>query len=492
MKKILIAVSVLVCTYATTPAHGQGFLDKVKKAVEKVDSELNKVAGKESTTNKPKQSQQLADVANGSSEAYNGVMIRPFSPHINISLESCIREGSKVTIVYMMTNSGADFTIAELGSSKNIINPTEETVIMDNNGRSCELRYFAVGDKDNSGFNYTLPSGVPVRCELEIYNVAQTAKSLSLVNIAGMYKTNPPGTADQLQYFSYAFKNVPIYTVEQTLQMMNPTVLATIQRPYVETIDESYTVESVQITDKYTQVDISYTNRKYNPSAHLILIPDDMPSISVKGEIYPMLMAKGITPRQGDVIIKYNESGNYSLIFEPIPAATTTFDITGEGFLGVTLKSDINIPATKGVFPSLDVNCDAYYKRPRMVAADRARYKVNNIKIPDFPTQIQNNQLSKGKLIYKCDKGSIETFLFIVVDQVTIEYMVSYNKVGNVIDCIPIGTISAYGGDRGYADIVGDKVTVYSYYPAEGDDEDGNSVDEYRVTPNLKFVKLTE
>ena len=496
MKTKLQLLAITFCLAVASPSYGQGFLNKINKGLEKVNNELDKIAGKEPSSKGSKKTSkgtpQLADVANNSeNEAYKGVLIRPFNPQINIELISCLRQGSKVTIAYMMTNNGPDFTISELGVSKNVINQTEETVIVDNNGRNCELRYYTFGGSENTKYQLTLLPGVPVRCELEIYNVASTAKSLALVNIAGYYKTNKPGTADESQYFSFAFKNVPIYTVEQTLQMMNPIVLTTIKLPYVEVCDENNVIESVQITDKYTKIDFTYTNEKYNPTAHLVIDPKNNPAISVNGMTYGMLFSKGITTRQGDVTIKYNGSGDYSLIFEPIPANTVSFNIDGENFSGVTLISDIDIPATKGIFPSLDVKYNAYYKQPRMTAAERTKYKIDNIKIKDFPTQIQNSQLAKGKTIYTCDKGRIVTFLFIVADQITKEYMVSYDPKGNVIDCIDIGTISAYGGDRGYADISGDKVVVYSSYPAE-EGEDGDSVTEYRITPKLKFIKMHE
>lgn len=495
MKKIAF-ITALFCVCTLTPSYGQGILNRINKGLNKVNKELDKLSGKEekdkSDGRKTKETMnRLPETANtGQNGMYGNVLVRSFRPDVHLSLESCVREGNKVTITYFLTNNGNDFTISELGIKKSVINKVEETMIMDDKGSANELRHFSIGGANELSIKKPVPAGVPLKSVLEIYNVPLAAKQLTLVNIAGLF--DKTANTDIFVPFSFAFRNVPIYTKQEVLQAMNATSLLTVKKPYVEKLaDENFVVEAVEFTDKYTKVDLLYNNKKYNPVAYLT--PDDMNNINLSagGKTYDLIDYMGVTPRKHDVAIKYNQAGRYSYIFEPLPTDTEIFDLAGEGIIGVTIKDNtINIPKTKGMFQSLDTNYDAYYKQPRMTANDRAKYKINTIRHTDFPEQLPNNQLAKGKSIYKCNKGSLETFLVVVTDQVTSEYLVSYDKAGKVIDCICIGVISAYGGDRGYAEISGNKVTVYSSYPTEDENDSGESVTDYRINPDLRFVKL--
>lgn len=468
-----------------SPVCSQSFLNKIAKGLDKVNEGLDKIAGKPSKYSANKLPEKTNENTN---KAYNGVMVRSFSSQVSIVLESCIREGGKVTVTYFLTNNGPDLTIQSLGVKKNILNKTEETLIIDSNGGGHELRYYSIGGANDLSIKLPIPSGVRLRGTLEIYNVPLSIKQFSLINIAGLLDKTTD--SDSFVPFSFSFRNVPIYTMQQVLQDMNAVPSLVVKEPSVESLpDENYFVESVIFTDKYTKVDLGYRNTKYNPEAYLTLNDPSEISILVDGKRYPIIGYYGITDRKGDVTIKYNTVGRYSYIFEPVPNNITAFDITGDDLNGITIKSSINIPKTKGMFQSLDTKYNAFYKQPRMTQADRLRYKIDNIKHSDFPKQIPNTKLAKGKLLYKNEKGRIETFLVVVPDQITTEYLVSYDNKGNIIDCINIGDISAYGGDRGYADISGDKIIVYSSYPAEGDEEEGKSVTEFKVTANLKFIK---
>lgn len=482
----------MICCMAASPCFGQGFLNKISKGLDKVNSELDKLAGKDNSQKQtsPSERVRLAEIPNvGTNSAYREVAVRSFSPEITLSLENCVREGTKITITYFLTNNGADFTILELGVTKNVINKTEETLILDNNGRGYELRYYSLGQGNEQTRNMTLPTGIRLKGELEIYNVPVNVKQLSMVNIAGYFDNGK--TSSELVYFSFAFRNVPIYTARELLSAINATPLLTVKEPFVaKSINENFTVEAVEFTDKYTKVDISYKNTTFNPVANLYLgkQPSDI-YISAEGNTYALIDFWGITPREGDVQIKLNDTGHYSYIFEPVPSSVAVFDIAGEEINGIIIKSNINITPTTGMFKSLDTKYDAFYKQSRMTATDRTYYRIDNIKHPNLPKPCPNNQLAKGKSIYKCDDGRIETFLVIIPDNLTDEYLVSYDKVGNVIDCICIGNISAYGGDRGYANISADKVTVYSSYPSEGEDDGGEKIEEYKIGNNLKFNK---
>lgn len=493
MKKKATTLLLLICMCVATPTYGQNILKKINKGLQKVNKELDKLAGKEEKAEKGesgKTTTGLYETANsGQNAMYSDVLIRSFSTHVNIVLESCVREGRKVTITYLLTNNGPDFTISQLGVKKNIINKEEETLIIDDRGNGNELRHFSIGASDELSIKLPIPSGVPLKGVLEIYNVPLTAKRLSMVNIAGLL--DKAANSDIFVPFSFAFRNVPIYTKQQVLQSMNATPILTVEAPSVEKLqDENFTVEHVEFTDKYTKVDLMYNNKLYNPVAYFYLPDVNEYYITAGGNTYALLDYMGTTPRKGDTSVPYNQQGRYSLIFEPLPTNIVAFDIPAEGISGITISNVINIPPTKGVFQSLDENFDTYYKHPRMTAADRTRYKINSIKHENISPQLPNSQLAKGKAIYKCDKGRLETFLVVVTDQVTSEYLVSYDKAGNVIDCIGIGDISAYGGDRGYAEFVGNTVTVYSSYPTEDENDSGESVTTYIINPELRFVRL--
>ena len=157
------------------------------------------------------------------------------------------------------------------------------------------------------------------------------------------------------------------------------------------------------------------------------------------------------------------------------------------------VKTVDNTPTTSVI--SMDDAYDKYYKRERITDEERQELKIDNIKFKDLGSAAnlgkhKNKMLSKGKLIYSGANGRLETIMLIenAPDGNIFEYLVSYNAQGEYVDCIRVGCIFPYAGDRGSAKIDLKSVTYTSFYPAEGEDEDGESIYKYTVTEDLKFV----
>lgn len=145
----------------------------------------------------------------------------------------------------------------------------------------------------------------------------------------------------------------------------------------------------------------------------------------------------------------------------------------------------MNINKRTGALTSLDVPYDIHYSAQRFSVHDRHKMKID--KIPAV-SEALNNELCKRTLIYEGKNGRLESFVHIIKDNATHEYLIAYDSQGNYISDLPIGFIHAYGGDRRYGEISGDKITTYYTYP----ESDEILCTLYKITPNLKFVKEKE
>lgn len=147
----------------------------------------------------------------------------------------------------------------------------------------------------------------------------------------------------------------------------------------------------------------------------------------------------------------------------------------------------ITIAKTTGMINSFDIGYDKYYNAKRISQGDRNILKIDNV-----DRSIPNNEIVKGKEIYSGNNGKLATFLHVIHDHNTYEYLVSYDNNGNYISHICIGILGAYSGDRGYGQITNNKIIIRNQIP--GDDEvDGYiSSIEYQINPNLYFSKSRE
>jgi hypothetical protein len=140
----------------------------------------------------------------------------------------------------------------------------------------------------------------------------------------------------------------------------------------------------------------------------------------------------------------------------------------------------INIPATTGFIS------EAHYQLKRITNAERRELGIDAIEKYDIKSY-PNRALAKGKEIYDGEKGRLETIIVIVEDHAIMEYLVSYDTSGNIIDCIPIGEEMPYRGDSKSVRIEGNKVRNICSWGEPG--EWGEGICQiYTITDNLRFV----
>lgn len=143
----------------------------------------------------------------------------------------------------------------------------------------------------------------------------------------------------------------------------------------------------------------------------------------------------------------------------------------------------LNISQTTGVITSHNVAYDKFYKNRRISQSEREYLKIDFIN-----RSLPNNELVKGKVIYMGNNGRLETFLNVVEDQNTSEVLVSYNSNGDYVSHIKIGELGVYSGDRAYARIEGNGLSVYIY--TIEDESVSEETVRYIITPELNFRKL--
>ncbi len=149
----------------------------------------------------------------------------------------------------------------------------------------------------------------------------------------------------------------------------------------------------------------------------------------------------------------------------------------------------LNVPKTKSVM-SLSDAYNKHLKRLRITAAERSALKIDYIK-NEFFSKRPNKELSKGKLFYQGANGKMQSIFILAPDHATWEFLVSYDAKGNYVDCVMIGQIMDYAGDRAESVVEGNKIQVHSTWPVyEDEGGDGNAIVKYEITPELKFIKL--
>lgn len=148
---------------------------------------------------------------------------------------------------------------------------------------------------------------------------------------------------------------------------------------------------------------------------------------------------------------------------------------------------------TTGMFENLNAPYDLFYQTERMTQAEREQYRIDDITSEFISPRTDNSELAAGKIIRQDEKGALKTFLYVMDDHMTSEFLASYAPDGSIVDCLLIAQVSAYGGDRGYGEIDGDKITVHSWYPVmeEGEPELEYLAD-YTIEPNLTFTLAKE
>lgn len=522
-KTYLFILFAALFSFPCSDASAQSWLKKVSKALDNAGRQIDKQVQKLDEALNTEETNQTGEAssaqATGNIQNYGGIRVKSFSPQVDVAIESCIREGDIVTIKYSLKNNGPQLNIVSYATVKTIINPDDETNIFDNLGNSYKIHYQSLGkeysQRSNKTIDFLLVQSVPMKGVIEIKSVDPRAKSFSLINIAGLTRVG-----QNFQPFSLTINDLPIYNIED---IINASTIKRVDDPYVEARTNVDTkINSVTITKDFTRIEMAWTNTKYSPHGTIWISNTDASYIELNGKKYRLLEFAGIGRRQGDVTVNRNHTGNFSITLEKIPNDTEVFDLYFDtwNFSGVRMApassvekstqtpaptpapavtptkpstttntasstSGLNIPKTKGLM-SLD---DAYFEydnRKRITATERTALKINLIKTKIFDIKWPNTKLAKGKLIYKGASGTLQTIFHIEKEHSATEFLVSYDANGNVVDCISIGFIHAYGGDRGQTTIQGNE--ILACFSAEG-------VDVYRkytITPKLRFTLVKE
>ena len=146
-------------------------------------------------------------------------------------------------------------------------------------------------------------------------------------------------------------------------------------------------------------------------------------------------------------------------------------------------RSKINIPSTTGLMEVYQ-GYNEHYERKRITAAERRELEINGIEeVKNHP----NQEIAKGKEIYKGEEGRIVTFLVIQEDYATFEFLVSYAPDGKLVDCIRVGTNMAYSSDEEVAIIEGNRVKCLSRWGEPGESSEGIA-QIYTITDELHFL----
>jgi hypothetical protein len=206
MKKItLILALMLVCA---TPSHAQKWLEKLGKALETVDETLNEVndaLGGDTSTSSSTSSQQGAAQPRPVTQNVNGITIETPSSVFAVQPISCQREGDDVLFVFMLQNNGNDIESLHIFGRGTGFGTTP---IMDNQGNSYSYGvrmggYVPTGTSNGDG---AMPSGVPTKVSVRIFNVSKTASQMAIIQLESTWIYG--------QRDNFTFRNVPIVTPE--------------------------------------------------------------------------------------------------------------------------------------------------------------------------------------------------------------------------------------------------------------------------------------
>ena len=157
--------------------------------------------------------------------------------------------------------------------------------------------------------------------------------------------------------------------------------------------------------------------------------------------------------------------------------------------LTTVVESKIKISSTTGVMPDNESYSMGFYEKcvklRRITNAERKALGIDEIE--ELKTN-SNRAIAKGKEILKNENGRMETILVIWEEQAILEYLVSYDADGKVIDCITIGVHYYYDSDHTSAIIEGNTIRVLNFWCEPGDFcEDG--IDQiYTISDDLHLI----
>lgn len=145
----------------------------------------------------------------------------------------------------------------------------------------------------------------------------------------------------------------------------------------------------------------------------------------------------------------------------------------------------------KDITFNLDKDSVNYDAMPRLTKEEFDSLQIKKIQ---YLENTDIAYLSMGEVLYSGDKGKIIT-LWVLSEGETIEYLLSYNKEGNLLDnaMVAYEDIVEYYS-KTYSQIKSDQLTITTItFSYEGVDDvvekSDTSVVKYRITPDFKFLK---
>ncbi|NDW08797.1 hypothetical protein [Dysgonomonas sp. 520] len=137
-----------------------------------------------------------------------------------------------------------------------------------------------------------------------------------------------------------------------------------------------------------------------------------------------------------------------------------------------------------------------YYEKfqnsPRISDEDRLQLKIDSIKNESFSLKVETGEIVKGNRIYDGEAGKIETIFVIQKDHMITEYLISYDKNGNYVDFVRVGQVPAYYSCDVSSVIKGNKIKCRMFMDADEGYEESIEYHEYEISPQLKFIEITE
>jgi hypothetical protein len=211
--KVLTIAALMLLAVVEVPA--QGWLGKALKAVDQAAKKLDEATTKVDDAARGVTATQVTD------SDYAGATVKCTNKNFDITFESCIRNGSTITLTYYITNKSADVTIEYWGRNSMPDGQTK-TTFFDSEGNEYKWKNLTVGKTEYHGLDWlmpvTFPEGVKIKCSIVLANVDTKATKLARATVSGWD-------------FYLQFNNVPIAdaAVEAPIKTAAPALTLTKQ-----------------------------------------------------------------------------------------------------------------------------------------------------------------------------------------------------------------------------------------------------------------------
>lgn len=170
----------------------------------------------------------------------------------------------------------------------------------------------------------------------------------------------------------------------QTTTSANNSGDVIVEQPKFRVADSDAKIEKVTITNEFTIVEMSYTNKGKQKNSNHINI-DKRATIFVEGKKYAFVKAEGIAYSPQKTVVKYKRKADFILYFKPIPKDTKSFSLIEHETSQWKFYIELTAQRNAGVF-----------KSPLPSPEDVFMYKVFSI----TPCEIGKDGAYHGKTIF--------------------------------------------------------------------------------------------